>query len=88
MNADPTRPLSETEKVYFRAHKAAFDFGNECARFRDNYKEKDVVPLESIINTLMTELWDKCFSQSEIRFAFESALADMNRYAAGHERRP
>lgn len=45
------------------------------------------VPLESIINTLMTELWDNCFSQTEIRNAFNAAIADMPRYAAGEERR-
>jgi hypothetical protein len=44
-------------------------------------------PLRSIINTFMTELWDNGFSQSEIRNAFEQAVADMPRYAAGEERR-
>jgi SOS response regulatory protein OraA/RecX len=39
------------------------------------------------INYLMTELWDKGFSQSEIREAFNAAVADMPRYAAGEERR-
>ena len=34
----------------------------------------------------MTELWDKGFSQSEISRAFEGAIADMPRYAAGEER--
>jgi hypothetical protein len=36
---------------------------------------------------LMTELWDRGFSQSEIGEAFESALIDMPRYAPGEERR-
>nr|WP_250814276.1 hypothetical protein [Neorhizobium tomejilense] len=40
-----------------------------------------------IINTLMTELWDRNFSQEEIRTAFQAALDDMPRYAAGEERR-
>jgi len=35
----------------------------------------------------MTELWDRNFSQSEIRTAFEVAISDMPRYAAGEERR-
>jgi len=43
--------------------------------------------LERAINQLMTELWDNGFSQSEIRQAFEAAVADMPRYAAGEERR-
>jgi len=44
-------------------------------------------PLKHIINTLMTELWDRNFSQSEIRAALEAAINDMPRYAAGEERR-
>jgi hypothetical protein len=39
------------------------------------------------VNCLMTEFWDQFFSQTEIRIAFTAALADMNRYAAGEERR-
>ena len=35
----------------------------------------------------MTELWDRNFSQSEIQTAFEAAISDMPRYAAGEERR-
>jgi len=41
--------------------------------------------LPQAINYLMTELWDRGFSQSEIRFAFGEALADMPRYTAGEE---
>jgi hypothetical protein len=44
-------------------------------------------PLGQIIQFLVTEFWDRSFSQSEIRAAFHRALADMNRYAAGQERR-
>jgi hypothetical protein len=35
----------------------------------------------------MTELWDKGFSQTEIREAFTAAVTDMARYATGEERR-
>ncbi len=41
--------------------------------------------LPKAINHLMTELWDRGFSQREIREAFEAAVADMPRYAAGAE---
>jgi hypothetical protein len=44
--------------------------------------------LSQAINTLATELWDRCFSATEIRTAFEEAAADLPRYAAGHETRP
>ena len=48
----------------------------------------DHAVLDQAINTLATELWDRCFSQTEIRTAFENALADLPRYAAGDEIRP
>jgi hypothetical protein len=43
--------------------------------------------LDDLVNYLMTEFWDQGFSQSEIKKAFTEALADMNRYAGGKERR-
>ena len=43
--------------------------------------------LPQAINYLMTELWDRGFSQTQIREAFEDAVADMPRYAAGEETR-
>ena len=44
--------------------------------------------LPRAMNHLMTELWDRGFSQSEIRQAFNEAVRDMPRYAAGDEVRP
>lgn len=66
--------------------QAAEVFAVKCA---DLHKSNpyDFAGLENIINTLMTELWDRGFSQSEIRTAFEKAISDMPRYAAGQERR-
>ncbi len=43
--------------------------------------------LPQAINYLMTELWDRGFSRTQIREAFEAAVADMPRYAAGEETR-
>ena len=60
---------------------AAVDFAKRCRELRDS-NPYDVVALTDIMNTLMTELWDNNFSQSEIRSAFEQAIADMPRYAA------
>jgi len=69
-----------------RAIDAAMLFARTCADL-----SKDVPypssGLEDIINTIMTELWDNGFSQPEIRNAFEKAIADMPRYAAGQEKR-
>ena len=80
--------LSEGDRLMSAAHDAAHDFSQACRRTRaaNPFPEVEVLPM--MINTLMTELWDRCFSQTEIRQAFEEALADMNRYAAGDERRP
>jgi hypothetical protein len=69
-----------------RVSKAAWAFARECIDLR-NSNPYELVALDRIINTLMTELWDNGFSQSEIRTAFEQAIADMPRYAAGQERR-
>jgi hypothetical protein len=65
---------------------AAWAFGQQC---RDLKKSNpyEAIALDRIINTLMTELWDNGFSQTEIRSAFEQALADIPRYAAGLEKR-
>jgi hypothetical protein len=71
-----------------RFYKAAWTFGRECAALsKSNPFGAQVDPLCTLINTLMTELWDNGFSQTEIRIAFESAIRDMPRYAAGEERR-
>lgn len=48
----------------------------------------DTPVLANAINTLGTELWDRCFSVTEITAAFKKAAADLPRYSAGHEVRP
>ena len=50
---------------------------------RNPCPERTLLP--QAINYLMTELWDRSFSQTEIRTAFEDAVSDMRRYAAGEE---
>ena len=68
--------------LYDEAHR----FASSCATFRDT-NPSDRPALREVMVTLATELWDRSFSQSEIRSAFEAALADLPRYAAGEERR-
>ncbi|HEY8066705.1 MAG TPA: hypothetical protein VIF40_18550 [Methylosinus sp.] len=60
-----------------------------AARCKELYAENPYSepPLIGVVNDLMTELWDRGFSQSEIREAFLGAIEDMPRYAAGEERR-
>ena len=61
-------------------------FAQNCAELKRS-NPYDRSALEVIINDLMTELWDRGFSQTEIRSAFEKAVLSMPRYAAGLERR-
>lgn len=65
---------------------AAYEFGLQCAKLVARNPHNVAAPLDFIINCFMTELWDRNFSQSEIRTAFEEAISDMPRYAAGEER--
>ena len=44
--------------------------------------------LPEAINYLMTELWDRGFSQTEIREALDAAIHNLPLYAAGEEVRP
>ena len=63
---------------------AVVAFARQCVELKQS-NPYQLAPLESIFNTLMTELWDNGFSQSEIRSAFEIALRDMPRYTVGQE---
>lgn len=78
--------LDPATAAQLRAIGAADAFAQCCAELRDAALEGRV-ELADIINTLMTELWDRSFTQTDIRKAFEGAVADLNRYAAGEEQR-
>lgn len=79
--------LTDEEQAWSGGHDAVHSFAETCASLRDRDPYPNLVPLDHMINFFMTELWDRGFSQTEIRSAFTSALADMNRYAAGEESR-
>jgi hypothetical protein len=66
-----------------RTADAALADRRKQLRGRDFAAGRD--PLGHVINYLMTELWDRSFSQSEIRAAFVAAVEDMNRYTAGQD---
>jgi hypothetical protein len=66
---------------------AAYEFAVRCAELASRKPVYEIAPLDFLINALMTELWDRNFSQSEIRAAFEGAVNDMPRYAGVEERR-
>ena len=63
---------------------AAIDgFAVTLKELHQNNPWPDLPVLPKAMNYLMTELWDRGFSQTHIRQAFEDAVADMPRYAAG-----
>ena len=69
-----------------RCLEAASAFAARCVELRATNPYGRPV-LSVIANDLLTELWDRTFSQTEIRTAFEKALADLQQYAAGKDRR-
>lgn len=86
MPAELPDDLTEEERALFGAYDIASDLAKRCRQLREMNVSVSATALEQVINTLMTELWDQFFSQTEIREAFTAALADMDRYAAGEER--
>ncbi len=79
--------LNECDSWHLQAVDAPAAFAKECFALAKSNACNLQSPLSSIINNLMTELWDRNFSQTEIRTAFEEAIKDMPRYTAGLERR-
>lgn len=79
--------LTDEERVLFGAYNITRDLALRCRQLRQMNVSVSASALDRIVNCLMTEFWDQGFSQTEIRTAFTAALADMNRYAAGQERR-
>jgi hypothetical protein len=90
MNQHPEQPnQAAKDKWQSDAYEAIYRFSVSLRELRDtNPWPEDHPVLENAINTLATELWDRCFSVTEIRGALEKAAADLPRYAGGHEVRP
>ena len=80
--------LTDAERALFGAYDVTHQLAAACGKLRDMRMPRAERPLDLVINCLMTELWDRCFTQTQIREAFTAALADMDRYAAGEEQRP
>lgn len=79
---------SERDDWQRRLSNAPYDLSVILRELHDTNPWPQHAVLENAMNTLVTELWDRCFSQTEIREAFEKAIADLPRYAAGDEIRP
>lgn len=86
---DPPTHRDDAEDAWQSRYEAAvYQFGKALKELHvaNPWPDQPVLPQAMIY--LMTELWDHCFSQTAIREAFEAAVADMPRYAAGNEIRP
>jgi len=68
-----------------RLYVLAHEFSVELVELNETNPWPEQPVLDQVINTLATELWDRCFSVAEIQRAFEEAAADLPRYAAGEE---
>ncbi|MEO6338625.1 MAG: hypothetical protein ABIO39_01190 [Caulobacteraceae bacterium] len=87
MIPEPPDDLTDEERALFGAYNVAADLALRCRQLQEMNVRLGQPALDDLVNTLMTEFWDQGFSQAEIRQAFTAALAGMNRYAAGRERR-
>lgn len=79
--------VTDEDRISTKAHTAAALLADACGELRSFDSDLGRYPAHYLMNYLMTELWDHGFSQSEIRASFTDALNDMDRYAAGEERR-
>lgn len=60
-------------------------FAGELRGLHSNNPWTDRPVLPQAMSYLMTELWDRGFTQTQIRLGFETALAELPRYTAGEE---
>lgn len=81
---DPNDP---NDAWQLKSSDAVWRFGQELKAFHQSNPWPDHPVLPKAMTSLMTELWDAGFSQTEIRGAFEAAITHMARYTAGEERR-
>ncbi|MEP6564251.1 MAG: hypothetical protein ABJB10_03870 [Mesorhizobium sp.] len=84
----PMNPDDPKDAWQMRVSTTICDFGIALRELHDSNPWPDLPLLPFAMNYLMTELWDHYFSQTEIREAFEAAVAGMPRYAGGDETRP
>jgi hypothetical protein len=81
---DPAEPNPQ-DQWQDQSMAAVYQFGLAIKELHQSNPWPNLPLLPRAMNDLMTELWDQGFSQTEIRQAFESAIADLPRYAAGEE---
>ena len=70
-----------------RCLTAADEFAARCDQLRRDNPYSDRGVLSVVIDNLVTELWDRSFSQSEIRSALRGAIDNLTQYAGTTEQR-
>jgi hypothetical protein len=84
----PNDPDDPSDAWQSRYDAAVREFGVALKDLRATNPWPDQPLLPKAMIYLATELWDRCFSQSDIRQALEAAIDELPRYAAGEEIRP
>jgi len=69
-------------------YEAAHRFSVSLKELHSTNPWPEIAAMDQAINMLATELWDRCFSVTEIATALRKAADDLPRYAAGDEVRP
>lgn len=71
-----------------RLHEVVYDFGMAVRSLHKTNPWPEHAVLDAVMTMLATEFWDHCFSQAEIRRAYEAALSALPHYTAGEDIRP
>jgi hypothetical protein len=69
-------------------YEASYRFSIALKELHETNPWPEHAVLPGAINTLATELWDRCFPASDISAAFESAAAGLPAYTGGDDIRP
>jgi hypothetical protein len=86
MSKDQEQAANDAWQTAF--HEAAYRFSVALKELHETNPWQETEVLGPAINLLATELWDRCFSLTEITSALSDAAADLPRYTAGEEIRP
>lgn len=80
----------QAEKDAWQAafHDTIYEFVEALRRLHEKNPWPESPVVSNAMDMLATELWDRCFSVSEITAALRSAAANLPRYAGGDELRP
>ena len=81
-------PSNSEDEWQSRYDAAVYAFGLALKDLHKSNPWPEYPLLAKAMIYLATELWDHCFSQTEIREALQAAIDELPHYAAGDEIRP